>query len=119
MDAARSEPCVKSWRSYKARNGAGMDTHDWHKRYGRYSIIIEWSGADRGYIATVPELPDCKACGATRQDAVRGVQVAIANRIDTARAKGQPIPQPKTFTYWPPFAQAAKVDAAQDSPAKS
>jgi predicted RNase H-like HicB family nuclease len=96
-----------------------MNTRDWQEQYGRYSMIIEWSDADHGYIVTVPELPNCTACGATRQEAVRGMQEAIAHWMDTARAKGQLIPQPKTFTYWSPFAQAAKVDAAQDSPAKS
>ena len=92
-----------------------MDTQDWHERYGRYSMIIEWSDTDSGYVATVPELPNCKACGATRQEAVRGVKAAIANWVDAAHANGQPVPRPKTFAYWSPFSQAANVDAAQDA----
>ena len=88
---------------------------DGHERYGRYSMLIEWSDEDDAYVATVPELPGCKACGATRQEAVRGLQEAIVNWIDAAQANGQQIPQPNTFTYWSPFSQEAKLDAAQDS----
>jgi predicted RNase H-like HicB family nuclease len=60
-----------------------------------YEIILYWSDADQAFIAEVPELPGCAADGATYAEALSNVETVIAEWLDTARALGRPIPQPK------------------------
>ena len=61
----------------------------------KYEVIIYWSKDDNAFIAEVPELPGCAADGATRQAALRNVDVVIKEWIDTAKALGRAIPEPK------------------------
>jgi predicted RNase H-like HicB family nuclease len=61
----------------------------------KYEIILYWSGEDEAFIAEVPELAGCAADGATRQEALANVEVVIAERLETARELGRPIPEPK------------------------
>lgn len=61
----------------------------------KYEVIVYWSDADQAYIAEVPELPGCMADGATYEEAVKNVQVIIAEWIETAKASGREIPTPK------------------------
>ncbi len=61
----------------------------------RYEVIIYWSDEDQAFIAEVPELPGCAADGATYQEALANVEVVIQEWIETAKALGRPIPQPK------------------------
>jgi predicted RNase H-like HicB family nuclease len=61
----------------------------------KYEVIIYWSEGDRAFIAEVPELPGCAADGATRQAALKNVDVVIKEWIETARSLGRPIAQPK------------------------
>lgn len=61
----------------------------------RYEIIIFWSEEDGSFLAEVPELPGCMADGQTYQGAVSHVETAIEEWIDTAKALGRPIPEPK------------------------
>ena len=61
----------------------------------RYEVAIYWSEADGAFIAEVPELPGCAADGATREEALRNAEVAIAEWIETARDLGRAIPAPK------------------------
>jgi len=58
----------------------------------KYTMAIEWSEVDGAYVATVPELPGCKADGQTRQEAVANAERAIQEWIDTARKLGRPTP---------------------------
>lgn len=60
-----------------------------------YEIIIYWSAEDAAFVAEVPELPGCAADGETYAQALANVQVVIAEWIETARAMGRPIPEPK------------------------
>ena len=57
-------------------------------------VIIYWSEEDRAFIAEVPELPGCAADGATRQAALKNVDVVIKEWIETARSLGRAIPEP-------------------------
>ena len=61
----------------------------------RYEVIIYWSNEDEAFIAEVPELPGCAADGATHQKALSNVEVIIQDWIETARALGRPIPEPR------------------------
>ena len=61
----------------------------------RYEVIIYWSAEDAAFIAEVPELPGCAADGATHQDALANVEVIVQEWIETARAEGRLIPEPK------------------------
>jgi antitoxin HicB len=59
-----------------------------------YPIQVFWSEDDAGFIATVPDLPDCSAFGATRVEAVNEVKDAIAAWIEATTAAGNAVPRP-------------------------
>lgn len=61
----------------------------------RYETIIFWSDEDQTFLADVPELPGCKAHGATPQEALKNAQDAIDLWIQTAQEFGDPVPEPK------------------------
>ena len=61
----------------------------------KYEVIIYWSADDKAFIAEVPELPGCMADGATRQTALKNVDVVIKEWIATAKSLGRPLPEPK------------------------
>lgn len=61
----------------------------------KYEVIIYWSKDDQAFIAEVPELPGCAADGATYQEALANVEAVIREWIETAKALGRPIPEPK------------------------
>ena len=61
----------------------------------RYEVIVYWSDQDEAYIAEVPELPGCMADGTTYEEAVKSIQVIIAEWIEAANAAGREIPIPK------------------------
>ncbi len=62
----------------------------------RYEIDIFWSDEDEAFIANVPELPYCSAWGASYEEALREVRVAVDLHLETLREDGYPIPEPKT-----------------------
>jgi predicted RNase H-like HicB family nuclease len=59
-----------------------------------YSVMIFWSDDDAAFIATVPDLPGCMAHGETRALAIKQIEIAIQNWLDTARDIGREIPSP-------------------------
>ena len=61
----------------------------------RYEVIIYWSKDDDAFIAEAPELPGCAADGATYDEALRNLEVVIAEWIETAHALRPAIPEPK------------------------
>jgi predicted RNase H-like HicB family nuclease len=61
----------------------------------RYELIIYWSKDDQSFLVEVPELPGCMSDGATYEEAVANAQTIIAEWIETAKALGRPIPEPK------------------------
>jgi predicted RNase H-like HicB family nuclease len=61
----------------------------------KYEIIVYWSDEDDCYIAEVPELPGCLADGITYQDALLNVEIIISEWIETAKALGREIPEPR------------------------
>jgi len=61
----------------------------------KYEIILYWSKDDDTYIAEVPELPGCMADGPTAKEALHNVEEIALEWIETARALGREIPEPK------------------------
>ena len=60
-----------------------------------YHINIFYSEEDEGYIADIPDLVACSAYGATPEEALREVSVAKQAWLESARAEGKPIPEPR------------------------
>lgn len=58
----------------------------------RYAVVIE--KAETGFGAYVPDLPDCVAAGATRDEVIQLIQEAIEFHIEGLKNDGQPVPEP-------------------------
>jgi len=61
----------------------------------KYEVIIYWSGEDERFIAEVPELAGCLADGPTYAQALSAAEAVAGEWIETARAAGRPIPEPR------------------------
>ena len=59
-----------------------------------YPMLIEWSGDDRCFVVTVPDLPGCMAHGSTPAKAAAEAEQAIAGWLEVAGESGRPIPPP-------------------------
>jgi predicted RNase H-like HicB family nuclease len=64
-----------------------------------YHINIFWSDEDGCYVADIPDLRFCSAFGETPEDALREVLAAKRAWLESARERGDPIPEPR---YRPP-----------------
>lgn len=60
-----------------------------------YHINVFYSEEDGGYIADIPDLKSCSAFGETPEQAVREAVLAKEAWLETARAKGKPVPTPR------------------------
>ena len=60
-----------------------------------YHINIFYSDEDECYIADIPDLKFCSACGDTPEEALLEAQTAKAAWLATAKAKRKPIQKPK------------------------
>ena len=58
-------------------------------------LSVEDGGGDLAY---VPDLPGCTSYGATRDEATRNAQDAIARWIEAARESGRDLPRPTPAT---------------------
>lgn len=61
----------------------------------RYAAAIEWSAGDDVSVATVSDIPNPHAHGATREAAVRAAGEVTALWIAGAREPGISVPQPR------------------------
>lgn len=61
----------------------------------KYERIVYWSQDDQKWLVDVPELPGCMADGETAEEALQNAEVIIDEWIDTAKALGRAIPEPK------------------------
>ena len=59
-----------------------------------YSIFIKYDPIDKIYVASIPELSGCMAHGATKERALKEIEIAKELWIETAIEDGQPIPEP-------------------------
>ena len=64
-------------------------------RDAHYHINVFWSDEDGCWIADVPDLKYCSAHGDTPAEAIASIQDAIEGWLETARAHGMPIPEPR------------------------
>jgi predicted RNase H-like HicB family nuclease len=60
-----------------------------------YHINIFYSDEDGGYIADIPDLQHCSAFGSTPAEALAEAEQARAAWVESARAEGKPIPEPR------------------------
>jgi predicted RNase H-like HicB family nuclease len=58
----------------------------------KYPINVYWSEAINGWVAQMPDLPECAALGATPQSAVEKAMAALDHWIALAREEGRPLP---------------------------
>lgn len=70
-----------------------------------YHINVFYSEEDGCYVADIPDLRFCSACGDTPEEAVREVQIAKAAWLKVAKERRKPIPKPK---YRPAIYQLAR-----------
>lgn len=56
---------------------------------------MKYSSEEKCYIVTVPDLPGCMADGKTPNEAFEIVKNVIQEWIETAKAAGREIPEPK------------------------
>ena len=61
----------------------------------KYAIAIFYSEEDEGYIAVVPELPECSAFGETEEEALEEVKTAMNLWLETAKKERRKIPKPQ------------------------
>ena len=59
-----------------------------------YHINIFYSDEDNCYIADIPDLPHCSACGETVEEALKEVQVAKRLWIEAAKEIGKKFQNP-------------------------
>lgn len=58
-----------------------------------YSVVLNWDARNEIWVALVPELPGCIACGDTRQKALEELQTAIPGwmeAMEKARSRFAP-----------------------------
>jgi predicted RNase H-like HicB family nuclease len=60
-----------------------------------YAITVIWSEEDGGWVADAPDLKSCSAFGATPEEAVAELRVAMEGWLEAARANNFPIPEPR------------------------
>lgn len=57
--------------------------------------IVLFEPEDEGWTASVPDLPGCFSDGLTFEDATSSIQEAIRLWLESAKASGWTIPEPK------------------------
>lgn len=62
-----------------------------------YSMVIQWSEEDDGYIATIPELSGLSAFGITREEALQELEVAKEAYLEVSKEDGCELPEPDTL----------------------
>ena len=61
----------------------------------RYAFVVFWSDEDGAWVADAPDLRSCSAYGNTSEEAVAELRIAVEAWLETARARGLLIPQPR------------------------
>jgi predicted RNase H-like HicB family nuclease len=61
----------------------------------RYAIVVFCSDEDGAWVADVPDLKPCSAFGASREEAVAEIGIAIEAWLAATRDAGLEIPRPQ------------------------
>jgi len=64
----------------------------------KYLIVIE--PTQTGFSAYSPDLPGCVSTGRTREEVERSMREAIAFHLDGLRERGEPVPEPHTYSAY-------------------
>ena len=59
------------------------------------AILVVWSPADSAWIADAPDLKSCSAFGASPEEAVAELRIAMEAWLDVAKEKGMKLPAPQ------------------------
>lgn len=73
----------------------------------RYLINIFYSEEDGCFVADIPDLRYCSAFGDTPEEALREVLIAKRLWLESARAHGDPVPEPHYRPLAEPIAHGA------------
>ena len=60
-----------------------------------YTIIAFWSPADAAWVADAPDLKSCSAFGASPEEAVAQLRIAMEAWLGVAKEKGMKLPLPQ------------------------
>ncbi|MBD1857685.1 MULTISPECIES: type II toxin-antitoxin system HicB family antitoxin [Leptolyngbya] len=64
----------------------------------RYTILIQWSDEDQCYVVSLPEWGEFSHThGETYAEALQNAQEVLELLVESAIAKGEPLPEPQTF----------------------
>ena len=63
----------------------------------KFSVSIQWSNEDEGFIATSPELEGLSAFGETQEEAFRELETAKRGYMEVFKDDGCPLPDPDTL----------------------
>lgn len=66
----------------------------------KYSIVLQWSDEDEGYVALIPELPNVSAVGDTPEEAVGEVKIAASLYLDFLNDEGLTFPEPNLLPIY-------------------
>ena len=55
-----------------------------------YGVTVAWSPEDECYVARVPAIRHCLACGDTAAQALKEVNIAAAAMLEVLKAEGKP-----------------------------
>jgi predicted RNase H-like HicB family nuclease len=66
----------------------------------QYSVVVQYSDEDEGYIAIVPELRGLSAFGESREDALKELEIAKKLYLEVFQEDGCDLPEPqKTIEF--------------------
>lgn len=60
-----------------------------------YAMVVEWSDEDRKFVVTFPDVIGCRTDGATREEAVRNGEEALAATLAALTDRDVSLPQPR------------------------
>ena len=63
-----------------------------------YALLVFWSPADAAWVADAPDLKSCSAFGASPEEAVAELRIAMEAWLDVAKEKGMKLPVPQFNT---------------------
>lgn len=61
----------------------------------KYEVIIYWNEQDEVFVAEMPELKGCVAHGATRDEALKEINIVANEWLNIAKENHWTIPEPK------------------------